>query len=73
MKLFRCYVYAIDHDYSGLVVAETEEKALEKWENELDENVGWYHGESVQEVTEIGGFKVVFRKGKKISLEEFSA
>lgn len=69
MKLFRCDAEHTDYSSTGFIVASNETEAMNKWKAELDEAVGWYIGESVQEITEIDGYKVIFRKGKKISLE----
>jgi hypothetical protein len=67
MKLWKCEAEHTDFSYSGMVVAEDEEKAMSKWKQLLGNE--WYFAETVRHVPEIDGYKVVFRKGKKISLE----
>lgn len=70
LKLWMAYCWMRDAEPTSLIVAATEEEALAKWKIELDEWASWYICESVEEVSEIEGYKVVFRKGKKISLEQ---
>ncbi|SCN11854.1 hypothetical protein [Bacillus wiedmannii] len=61
MKLFMCYANAIDYDPTGLVVAENEEKAVEKYEQLLDEDV-WVASVHAEEVTEVDGYKIELNK-----------
>ena len=44
MKLFLCSAYAGDYEPTGVVVAETEEEAEEKFKKELDDEGIWYVG-----------------------------
>ena len=44
MKLFLCSAYAGDYEPTGVVVAETEEEAEEKFKKELDDEGIWYAG-----------------------------
>lgn len=62
MKLFMCYANAIDYDPTGLVVAESEEKAIEKYEQSLDEDGVWVASVHAEEITEVDGYKINLNK-----------
>ncbi|HDR7926314.1 hypothetical protein NST14_30545 [Bacillus sp. FSL W8-0519] len=62
MKLFMCYANAIDYDPTGLVVAESEEKAVEKYEQLLDDEGVWVASVHAVEITEVDGYKIELDK-----------
>lgn len=62
MKLFLCSAYTDDYELTGVVVAETEEKAEEKFKKILDDEGIWYVGLiGVQEV-KVDGYEIIVRK-----------
>lgn len=70
MKLYDVTFMTIrDGDPNYLVVADTQKNAVEKAEIEFDKYYGHYFRVDADEINEIDGYKVVFKKGKKISLE----
>lgn len=69
MKLWSCFAQTRDYSPSGMIVASTEEEAMQRWKQQLEDDGSWYFAETVHEVNEIDGYRVVFRKGKKVSLE----
>ena len=66
MKLYSVDVMNDCEIENFLVVAQSKEEALEKVDN-----MEWscYMNSWVCEINEIDGYKVVFKKGKKIALE----
>jgi hypothetical protein len=71
MKLYNvCFLTIKSGDPSYLVVAENEENAIKKAQIEFDKNYGYSLREDANKINEIDGYKVVIKKGKKISLEE---
>lgn len=62
MKLFMCYATAIDYNPTGLVIAENEEKAVEKYEQLLDEDGVWIASVHAVEITEVDGYKINLNK-----------
>ncbi len=67
MKLFSVYAMDINSDYSTLIVAENEEKAIEIFKSR-ENDYSYYLTCNAREITVVDGFKIVFRKGKKIVL-----
>ncbi len=67
MKLFSIHAMGINSDYSTLIVAENEEKAIEIFKSREDD-YSYYFTYNAREITAVDGFKIVFRKGKKIVL-----
>ncbi len=57
-----CYANAIDYDPTGLVVAESEEKAVEKYEQLLDDEGVWVASVHAVEITEVDGYKIELDK-----------
>lgn len=57
-----CYANAIDYDLTGLVVAESEEKAVKKYEQLLDEDGVWVASVHAEEITEVDGYKINLNK-----------
>lgn len=71
MKLYSVVFLTIrDGDPSYLVVADNEENAIRKAEVEFDKHYGHYFRVDAYEIKEIDGYKIVFKKGKKVSLEK---
>lgn len=62
MKLFECYATGVNYDPSDLIVAESEEKAIEEFKKRLDDFGDWYGGISVHEISHVDGYKVVLVK-----------
>lgn len=62
MRLWFCSASSTDHEPSGLVVAETEEKAIKNFEESLDEYGIWYGSVYIEEITEIDGYKIVLEE-----------
>jgi len=63
MKLWLCRANAIDFEPTGLVVAESEERASEKFADSLDNEDIWYSGAiSASEVTEVEGYRIALVK-----------
>jgi hypothetical protein len=56
MKLWLCSASAIDYEPFGLVVAETEEKAIEKFSTDLDEGSIWYASVSAEKIVQVDGY-----------------
>lgn len=68
MKLYQVTLLTIRHgDPTYYFVAESKEQAKQR---ALEEWGGYYTECFVREVNEIDGYKIVFKKGKKISLEQ---
>lgn len=57
-----CYANAIDYDPTGLVVAESEGKAVEKYEQLLDDEGVWVASVHAVEITEVDGYKIELDK-----------
>jgi hypothetical protein len=73
IKLYNVCFSTIRHgDPSYLIVAENEKGAIEKAQVEFDKTYGYSFREDAYEINEIDGYKIVFKKGKKISLEKYS-
>lgn len=65
MKLFLCSLcsaYAGDYEPTGVVVAETEEEAEEKFKKELDDEGIWYAGLILVQELKIDGYEIIVRK-----------
>ena len=58
MKLWLCSASAIDYEPFGLVVAETEEKAIKKFSDSLDEGGTWYASVSAEVVEVVDGYGI---------------
>jgi len=66
MKLFSVHAMGFHSDYSTLIVAENEEKAIEIFKSRNDDT--YYFTYDAYEINEVDGYKIVFHKGKKIVL-----
>lgn len=66
-KLFACYAFGTDWENVSYLVGEDEETVKQRFIAMIEDDFGWAAGESVEEVKEIDGHKVIF-KGKKIKL-----
>jgi len=62
MKLFLCSAYAGDYEPTGVVVAETEEEAEEKFKKELDDEGIWYAGLIWVQEVKVDGHEIIVRK-----------
>ena len=62
MKLFLCSAYAGDYEPTGVVVAETEEEAEEKFKKELDDEGIWYAGLIWAQEVKVDGYEIIVRK-----------
>ena len=62
MKLFLCSAYAGDYEPTGVVVAETEEEAEEKFKKELDDEGIWYAGLIWVKEVKVDGHEIIVRK-----------
>lgn len=62
MKLFLCSAYAGDYEPTGVVVAETEEEAEEKFKKELDDEGIRYTGSIWAQEVEVDGYEIIVRK-----------
>jgi hypothetical protein len=58
MKLWECYATGIDYHPHGLVVAETEDKAKEKFTKQLDEDDIWYGSVYAHVVEVVDGYGI---------------
>jgi len=67
MKLFSIHAMGINSDYSTLIVAENEEKAIEIFKSREDD-CSYYFTYNAREIATVDGYKVIFHKGKKIVL-----
>ena len=62
MKLFLCSAYAGNYEPTGVVVAETEEEAEEKFKKELDGEGIWYAGLIWVQEVKVDGYEIIVRK-----------
>jgi hypothetical protein len=58
MKLWLCSANGIDYEPFGLVAEVTEEKAIKKFSNILDEDGTWYASVSAEEVNQVDGYDI---------------
>ena len=62
MKLFLCSANAGDYEPTGVVVAETEEEAEEKFKKELDDEGIWHTGSIWAQEVKVDGYEIVLKK-----------
>ncbi|NRD80303.1 hypothetical protein HPT25_23560 [Bacillus sp. BRMEA1] len=58
MKLWFCTAVSMDCEPCLLVVAETEEKAFKKFEDQLEEEGLWWASLHVHEILEVDGYRI---------------
>lgn len=62
MKLFLCGAYAIDYELTGVVIADSESEAEEKFKKQLDDENVWHSGSVWVEEVKIDGYEIVVKK-----------
>lgn len=62
MKLYICSANAVDYEPTGIIVAETEKEAQEKFEKELDDDGIWYAGTVWVEEVEVKGYEIIVKE-----------
>jgi hypothetical protein len=50
LKLYYCTAVATDHDWTEILIAESEEEAKETFSNMIEESNSWYAGEHIHEL-----------------------
>lgn len=60
-KLYYCAATSVDHDFTEVIVAETQEEATDKFSAMLEESESWYAGAFVYEL-EFENFEISIKK-----------